>query len=533
MSKGRKVEADVVIVGSGIAGAMTACKLAQLGVRRIVIVEAGPRIDRSDTVLKFRAAPYIDSSSGFPNTPHAPRPDWNDKANPYIEQVGPAFFNQEYLRVVGGTTWHWGGCTPRFRPVDFRLRSAHGVGADWPIDYDTLEPFYTEAEEEIGIAGEEDDGSPRSKPYPLPRVPSSYSDKVVAEGLKSIGITFNARPAARATRPYRGRGQCQGFGACSPICPTGAQYAAIYHVEQAEQAGVKVLDNTRVDRIHTDGQVTFLEARKPDGSAVTLRAKVFVLAANGLETPRLLLMSANENLPKGVANSSGQVGRNFMEHPCVSLLVKMPKPVFALRGPQSTVTSSDFRDGPFRKERPSGLISIENQPRFHNTADQLLQKGLEPPQLDAEIRDTLTRLAQVQIGFEQLPVFENGISLNWDKRDRAGQPLMRNYYSFSDYEQAGFAFAREIFKKIVAALNAEVLSIGDPSPQFHLMGMTRMGKDPKTSVTDGFGRSHDHKNLFIMSSSLFPSASVVNPTLTLAALALRTAHEIARQLKGN
>ena len=194
----KPVEADVVIIGSGVAGAITACKLAQLGVRRIVMVEAGPRIDRAETVLKFRAAPFIDSSAGFPSPAYAPRPDWNDKANPYIEQSGPAFLNQEYLRVVGGTTWHWGGCTPRFRPVDMKLRSTYGVGVDWPIDYDTLEPFYTEAEEEIGVAGDDDDGSPRSKPYPLPPVPPSYCDKVVAEGLKSIGITFNARPAAHS-----------------------------------------------------------------------------------------------------------------------------------------------------------------------------------------------------------------------------------------------------------------------------------------------------------------------------------------------
>ncbi len=525
------IDANVIIIGSGVAGAMTACKLAQLGVRDIVIVEAGPRIDRAETVKKFRASPFIDSSSGYPNPDYAPRPDWNDAKNPYIEKTGPAFLNEEYLRVVGGTTWHWGGCTPRFRPVDFRLASAYGVGADWPVDYDTLEPFYTEAEEEIGIAGEEDDGSPRSKPYPMARIPSSYCDKVIAEGLKPMGITFNARPSARASRPYNGRGQCQGFGTCSPICPSGAQYAAIYHVEKAEKLGVRVVDTTRAERIHADGKITSVEARKPDGSLVTLRGKIYVVAANGIETPRLLLMSAGERRPRGIANTSGLVGRYFMEHPALTCRLKMPRPVYSSRGPESIVTSSDFRDGPFRRERPSSMLSIEHPPRFHETADGLLRQGLEPPKIDADVKDALTRMAEMNIGIEQLPDRQNGITLNWDKRDRAGQPLTRLYYSFGSYEQAGFAFARDMFKKIAASLQAQIVSLGDPVPQFHLMGMTRMGNDPKTSVADSFGRSHDHKNLFILSSSLFPSASSVNPTLTLAALCLRAGHEISRQLK--
>lgn len=524
-----KHEADVVIIGSGVAGAMTACKLSDLGVRNILILEAGPRIDRADTVLKFREAPFMDSSSGFPNPDWAPRPDWNGKER-YIEQAGPAFLNQEYVRVVGGTTWHWGGCTPRFRPADFRLRSTYGVGADWPLDYKEMEPFYAEAEDEIGVAGDDEDGSPRSKPFPMPPIPAGYSDKAIAQGVKSLGISFIARPAARASIPYRGRGQCMGFGTCSPICPSGAQYAAIYHVERAEKQGVRVLENTRVDAIRTQGNVTFIEAKKPDGTPVIARGKVFVLAANGLETPRLLLMSVSESLPKGIANSSGMVGRNFMEHPEISAQMKMPKRVYAGRGPESTIASSTFRDGPFRGKRPSMILSIEHMPRFHEAADALLQKGTEPPQLDEGIRDTIGRLVEMNLGAEQLPDPKNGITLNWDKRDRAGQPLMRFYYSYSDYEQAGFDFARKTFDDIAKALKAEIITVGGPSPQYHLMGMTRMGEDPRNSVTDTFGRSHDHKNLFILSASLFPSASAVNPTLTLAALSLRAAGEIARQL---
>lgn len=529
---GDVVEADVVIIGSGVAGALAAYRLASKGVRHIVVLEAGPRINRADVVKKFQTSPAFDTMYGFPNAPWAPRPDWTDAANPYIEKAGPAFLNQEYLRVVGGATWHWGGAVPRFRPVDFRLRESYGVGVDWPLDYDTLEPFYAEADEEIGVAGADADGSPRSKPFPLPPIPSSYCDKVVAEGLKPLGITFLPRPAARASLPYRGRGQCQGFGTCSPICPTGAQYAAIYHVERAEKLGVRVFENTRVDSVHAKGPVTSVDAMRSDGTPLTVRGKIFVLAANGMETPRLLLMSANESLPNGVANSSGMVGRNFMEHPAIVCLLKMPKPVYASRGPESIVTSSTYRDGDFRRKRPSGILSIEHLARFHEIANGLILKGVEPPDLDKQIKDASFRLLELNFGIEQLPDMQNGITLNWDKRDRAGQPLMRHYYSFGDYEQAGFSFARDTFRSIAKALNAEISSLSDPIPQNHLMGTTRMGNDPRQSVTDTFGRSHDHKNLFILGSSLFPTASAANPTLTIAALSLRAADEIARQLGG-
>jgi choline dehydrogenase-like flavoprotein len=295
---------------------------------------------------------------------------------------------------------------------------------------------------------------------------------------------------------------------------------------------VRVLDNTRVDAIRADGSVTSVEAKRPDGTSLTARGKIFVLAANGMETPRLLLMSAGESRPQGIANSSGVVGRNFMEHPVIACQIKMPVPVYSSRGPESVISSSTFRDGDFRKRRPSMVISIEHLNRAHETADQLLQKRVQPPQLDAGIRDALTHCVELNAGVEQLPDPKNGITLNWDKRDRAGQPIMRFYYSFSDYERAGFAFARDMYKKMADALKAEIISISDPFPQHHLMGMTRMGTDPKASVADRFGRSHDHKNLFILSSSLFPSASAINPTLTVAALCLRAGDEIARQLAG-
>jgi choline dehydrogenase-like flavoprotein len=525
------INTEVAIIGSGVAGALTAYHLAGDGIKNIVVLEAGPRIERADIVRNFTKSPYDDFSYGYPNAAHAPRPDWtNEKGG--IDMTGPMRAQNEYLRVVGGTTWHWSGSTPRLHPADFRLRETYGVGMDWPFGYDTLAPYYTEAEQELGVAGDSsfDDGSPRSEKFPMPPIPLGFGDREIAKGLPDI--KFFSRPVARASIPYRGRGACEGFGSCMPVCPSGAQYTAMEHVTRAEKLGVRVLADTRADRIAAqDGKITHIEAQRADGSRVTVRAKIFVVAANGMETPRLLLMSAGESHAAGIANSSSQVGRNYMDHPSFVMRLLMPKPVWQGRGPVTLMASHDFRDGDFRKTRPGWIISTDNRNPVAGIAASLIAQGVEPPALDAQIRDQASRVADIEASAEQLPDAKNGITLDWSKRDSAGQPVIRHYYSLGDYEQKGIAHMRAAFKGYAAALGAQVLNSSGTFTVHHLMGMTRMGTDAKTSVTDPFGRCHDHKNLFIAGASLFPAGGCVNPTLTIAALALRGAREIARQLK--
>ena len=162
--------ADVVIVGSGVAGAITGYALARAGVK-VLILEAGPRVDRAKAVVAFRNSPTKGPNSPYPAHPKVPQPDPEDIGSYYV-QAGPVTFNGLQARVVGGTTWHWGGLTLRYRPNDFRLKSKFGVGVDWPLSYDDLEPWYAEAEREIGVAGppDYDWGSPRSSPDPMPPI---------------------------------------------------------------------------------------------------------------------------------------------------------------------------------------------------------------------------------------------------------------------------------------------------------------------------------------------------------------------------
>lgn len=531
-----RISADVVIIGSGVAGALCAYRLARQGVK-VVILEAGPRLQRAAIVKGFKDTPHFDLSAGYPNPDWAPRPDWGQPVDAYIEQTGPVINRMEYLRVVGGTTWHWSGSALRLRPADFKMHSLYRQGVDWPLTYDMLEPDYADAERELGVAGDasSDPGMVRSTPYPLPPIPSSYAENHVAQKLQAVGLFFTPGPAARNTRPYDGRSQCAGFGTCSPICPTGAQYSAMVHVEKSERLGVRVLENCRADRLHTDatGQIQSVSFTRADGTSGEARGKLFVIAANGIETPRLLLMSASDQYPKGLANSSGQVGRNYMDHPGLFMRMELPEAVYSGRGPVTTQQCLTYSEGDFRRTHAGWLMDSNNTLDLQPLALKGLQAGLWPPALDDAIRHLAHHQFQIDARMEQLPDADNRITLNWAARDRAGQPKIRLAYAYGAYEQAGFARIRSVFNSMGQALGARNIQISEPFAHHHLMGATRMGNDMRSAVTDSLGRTHDHANLFLLGSSLFPTAGTSNPTLTIAALTLRSARAMLKQLRSD
>ncbi len=229
--------ADVVIVGSGVAGAMTGHALARAGVK-VLILEAGPRVDRAKAVIRFRNSPTKGANSPYPADPKVPQPDLADIGAYYV-QAGPVTFNGLQARVVGGTTWHWGGLTLRYRPNDFRLKSKFGVGVDWPLSYDDLEPWYAEAERQIGVCGppDYDWGSPRSTPYPMPPIAPSYLDTVIGAACGKVGLTLGTFPHGRNSVGFDDRPPCCGNASCVPICPIGAKYDGAVHVAKAESRG--------------------------------------------------------------------------------------------------------------------------------------------------------------------------------------------------------------------------------------------------------------------------------------------------------
>ncbi|MGE0653834.1 MAG: NAD(P)-binding protein, partial [Alphaproteobacteria bacterium] len=275
-------DADVVIVGAGIAGALVASRLAQAGVK-VTIVEAGPRGDRGPAGVQFYNALNKVPECAYPNTAYAPHPR-SDDLDAYYVQVGPQKFASTYLRQVGGTTWHWLGTCLRLVPDDFRLATRFGRGVDWPIGYDTLEPWYGEAESEIGVAGDSADdlGSPRSKPYPMPGIAMSYLDQQIAKAFDGTPYQVRATPQGRNSIVRDDRPPCCGNNSCIPICPIQAKYDATVHLARAEKAGAKVIAQAVVYQVEVgaDRRITAVRYKKPDGSSARLTAKVFVLAAH-------------------------------------------------------------------------------------------------------------------------------------------------------------------------------------------------------------------------------------------------------------
>src|SRR5688572_8460470 len=422
--------ADIVIVGSGVAGSLVAARLARAGLK-VLILEAGPRVQRSTALAKYRDALIKIPECPYPDTPYAPHPV-SDNPDHYYLQDGPDKFGSPYLRQVGGTTWHWLGTTLRFVPDDFRLRSKFGVGVDWPMSYDDLEPWYCEAERELGVAGDPnaDLNAPRSQPYPLPPIPLSYADQRTAAALAGTPYTVQPTPQARNSQRYDNRPACCGSSSCIPICPVQAKYDATTHVAQAERAGAQLVAEAIVSHVEVgaDGRITSLTVRRPDGTEDRAVGKVFVIAAHGIETPKLLLQSKTARLPGGVANSSDQVGRNLMDHPSQLTWALAGEPLGAFRGPLSTAGIEWMRAGDWRGDHAAFRIQLSNRgwewPRGtpDSTVRDLIQRGLRGAELDRTLAEHSSRELNLVPMVEQLPLPENRIVPDFDRRDAIGVP---------------------------------------------------------------------------------------------------------------
>ena len=533
------IKADVIIVGAGFAGALLANRLAGAGITTAVL-EAGPRVNRGAAFQTFLDSPIKTPEIPYERLPEAEFPNTLDSGHWY-RQAGPDVFKSTYLKAVGGTSWHWLGTCVRYVPSDFRMRSDFGRALDWPIGYAELEPWYLEAERELGVAGDSDDdlGSPRSGPFPLPPIPGTWLDQVFARALEGTEYQVRLTPQARNSIAHAGRPACCGSGTCIPICPVGAKYDATVHLDRAETQGAVIHERTTATFIETgaDGRVSAIRFRRPDGSGDLARGRVFVLAGNAVETPRLLLHSRSDAAPAGIANESDQVGRNLMDHPIQLSWALAGEPVWPYRGPMATSGIENLRDGAFRAQRSALRIQIANDGWNWPTggavalADSLTRRGLLGTDLRREIAAHASREVQLAALTEQLPDPANRITLDPRDADPHGVPLPRMHYRVGEYSKAGLDYARAVHDEIFARLNASEIQHADEfQGSGHVIGTTRMGDNPRESVVDRDLRSHRHANLFLVGAGVFPTASTANPTLTIAALALRAANEVLASL---
>lgn len=608
---------DVVIVGTGIAGALIAKVLATAG-RTVLMLEAGEELkpninDYMDTFLRATAkvpeSPYppaLQGANGLvdPGTINAGRPtvlslgpkggfgDWQDPKQSYLIQKGPLAFASTYERINGGTVRHWLGTSLRFVPSDFEMKTRFGRFADWPVKYDDLEPWYGAAEREIGVSADAAEQAYLGitfKPgyaYPMPKIPLSKVDQAVAGGIagfKIQGYGFDkvqwdvtGTPAGRNSQPYQSRRVCAGNTNCIPICPIQAKYDPSVTLADALRTNrVDIMYKTVASQVHLDANgrvsgIDFIRYDKDTGTPVErgrVSGKIYVLAGNAIETPRLLLMSKSERAPGGVANGrngKGLVGKNLMDHPLYLAWALMPRPVWGYRGPLATAGIEGARDGAFRSERGAFRVEIGNegwnfsiQDPDTTTVDFVnginfsnlnpAKKPLFGKDLVAALNDKLPR--QFRLGFlvEQEPEESNAVTLSGTVKDHLGLPRPQITYNLSDYTKKGLAMAKVTASAMFAHLGAQEFTTqpndDDPSTfqwppdakarikyfgAGHIVGTYRMGTAAGNSVVNDMQRSWDHDNLYLVGSGTFPTVATANPTLTIAALCLRTADHIVK-----
>jgi choline dehydrogenase-like flavoprotein len=520
------VTADVCVVGAGPAGGLVAAELA--ADHDVVVLEAGPRFPEDDRVRRMERA--IRPAFG-------PDDVW-DMGGPrdaYTSGGRGYPLNAARVKGVGGSTLHWQGMVMRLHEADFDSRSRAGVGADWPIDYADLRPYYARAETELGVAGADDNpfAPPRETPHPMAAFPPSYSDSVFAEACEALGITTHSVPNARNAEPYDGVPACVGYGTCQPVCPSGAKYTAERHVDRAAAAGARVVPEAPVQRLEHDaaGERVTAAVYRRDGTDHRQEARAFVIACGGVETPRLLLLSRSDEHPDGLANASGAVGRYFMDHLFAGVGGRYDGPTRQHHVGFNTTESHQFYDvtdegGRFKLEflNYAGPSPVEAALRADEWGDPLLER----------LREDYGRHLGLGALAEQLPRPENRVTLDPDRTDDDGRAVPRIEWRLDDYTRRTLARANEVQRSILDELDVTpewTVGPDDTGPAFHHMGTTRMGTDPDESVVDPRLRTHDLSNCWIASSSVFVTGGAMNPTLTLAALAIKAADHLDEALR--
>ncbi|MBD1551191.1 GMC family oxidoreductase [Pseudomonas typographi] len=515
-------DAEVVVIGSGICGALAARRLALAGAD-VLVLEAGGPIERGQVVAAFRDSPRkSDWLAPYPYHPWAPHPLYLPEENNYLVQAGPDPWPVQYLRGVGGTSWHWAAQAWRLLPSDLRLASLYGVGVDWPLSYEELDPWYQEAEELMGVAGAEDTGSPRSQPFPMAPVAEPWAMRRIRERLAPL-YAVTANTAARNSRSYGGRPACCGNNSCQPICPIDAQYHGGLAIRSALDAGARLQSHAVVHRLEADagGRIRAAHYLTPDGQPRQVSGQVFIVAANGVESPKLLLMS-------GLANRSGQVGRNLMDHLSTALTFEADEPLWLGRGPQSPSAINSRRDGEFRREHAAYRLDFTNISRVDSVTNDLLEKGVYGPAFEQQLRRRVAHEMGVRNVLEVLPDPANRIVLS-GRTDALGLPTPQVHYRIDDYVRRGAQAAQQDFALIAERMGGQRLrysAAGKFSANHHITGTLAMGDDPARSVCDRYGRAHDHDNLYLCGTAVMPTSGTMNATLTAVALALRSAEQI-------
>lgn len=503
-----------VVIGSGAGGATLAHELCRRG-KRVVCLEAGPRFSpadyRNDEFFAFTQLTWLDKRGATGNWSVA-------KTSPTM----PAYT----VKAVGGTTNHWGALAFRIQPHELKARERYGSVpgaelADWPVTLAELEPYWTLAEDKLGVTGT----------HGIPRLPVTNNYKVFDYGARRAGYTRVANDRHAINSQARdGRPSCLQLGFCGQGCKSTAKWSTLYtEIPRAEATGrFELRPGCMALAIEHDarGRVTGVVYADATGARQRQRAAVVAVAGNAVETPRLLLNSASGKYPQGLANGSGWVGRGYMKHLNASAWGLFGKPVQMNRGVTMGGTIYDESRLDTSRGFTGGYLLQAVQ-----VGVPFLASVIRPDGWGREFTkfvDGYDHLSGIWMNGEDLPRADNRVTLHATEKDGHGLPVANVHVD----EHPNDVAMREHFyrqaEKVLRAAGATDVMRGTPLPASHNMGTCRMSVRPDGGVTNGFGRSHEIANLFVTDGSLFPTSTAENPTLTIVALAIRQAEHIAR-----
>ncbi len=505
----------VVVVGSGAGGGTLATELALKGVK-VVCLEAGKRHEMEDFLndewASFSQLAWTDmrttSGSWRVAKDFAGLPAW-------------------IVKAVGGSTTHWAGASLRFQPHEFKARTTYGEvkGAnllDWPLDLAELAPWYARAEDRMGV----------TLTNGIPGLPGNNNYKVLEKGAKALGYKeVSTGRMAINSQPRDGRGACQQIGFCFQGCKSGAKWSTLYaELPKGEATGkLEVRPESFVQRIEHDasGKVTGVVYLDGKGVQQRQRARIVAVAGNSIESPRLLLNSASNLFKDGLANGSGQVGRNYMRHMTGSVYGVFDKPVRMWRG----TTMAGIVQDEARHDTKRGFVAGYELETL-SIGLPFMAAFLDPGSWGREFTsalDSYENMAGLWIVGEDMPQESNRITLS-DKKDKGGMPVANVHF---DDHPNDIAMRNHAYKQgaaIYDAVGATRTFPTVPYPSTHNLGTNRMSANARDGVVNKWGQSHDVKNLFVSDGSIFTTGGAENPTLTIVALALRQADYIAREM---
>ena len=507
----------VCIVGSGAGGGTLGNELAQKGIK-VVILEAGPRNEIQDFINNewesFAQLAWSDmrTTSGswrvardFPNLPA-----W-------------------IVKSVGGSTVHWAGASLRFEEHEFATRTAYGniPGAnllDWPVTLADMAPYYAKAEDKMGVTRTND----------IPGLPGNNNFKVMQAGAAKIGYQqVSTGRMAINSQPRDGRGSCQQIGFCFQGCKSGAKWSTLYtEIPKGEATGnLEVRPGSMVAKIEHDdsGKVTGVLYFDGDGKLQRQKARVVAVAGNSIESPRLLLNSASAKYPDGLANSSGQVGRNYMRHMTGNVYGIFDRPVHMYRG---TTMAGIIRDEA-RHDPSRGFVGGYEMETV-SLGVPFMAAFADPGAWGrsfTSVMDDYSHMAGMWLIGEDMARETNRITLDPNIKDAHGLPVASVHFDDHDNDVAMRNHAIQQGSAVYEAVGATRIIPTPPYPSTHNMGTNRMSARAQDGVVNKFGQTHDIKNLFVSDGSQFTSGAACNPTLTIVALAIRQADNMAGMMQ--